>query len=471
MLQAEQEAGRQPARQAIVLLLFFAAALRAQPLLSPEDERFFEQQARRIVDSAALKAGEAKGKWRNTTPYDVHVPGGNMGYPAFWVRDAVMMLGGDFVGARELEGWIRLIASTIPGPRDWVVRPGVVVPAYAVPDHVNFNGKATFYPGNLETGEKQGGKPWGKYPPLDDHFYFLTAVYHHGKLTRGTALFDSRVKTSFREMPMADLCERVYRVAPSDPETALVTAGDVETENAKDFGFCDTVGKSGKLLFPSVLKYLAARQMAELFEASGRPAKARRYHRDAERIRAAIPPTFYRASKKEREGWLHSATGVGNQPDVWGSAFALWSGAVDGHTAGSVGRALVRAYREKTAVRQGCVRHILTSDPTNQGHWQVAVSRPGEYQNGGYWGTPTGWYIAAMHRNDPAAAREMARDFLAFLRGSLRPDGLVQAWEWINPDTGRDANPLYAATVALPYLSLKAAGLVGTETGKPASGR
>ena len=417
----------------MILLLALGLAL-----LDPSDEAFLRAQAQRVVASAHLAPGAASGKWRNSTPYDVHVPGGNMGYPAFWVRDAVMMLGADLIPAAEVEGWIRLMASTLR-EQDWQVRPGVVVPAYAVPDHINFDGRPVFYPGTYETSEKQGGKPFGKYPPLDDHFYFITAVYEHWKLTRDLTLFRSRVGT---------LCEKAYAVAPQDAASGLVSSGDVETENAKDWGFCDAEFKSGKLLFPSVLKFLAARQLGELFDAAGDPTKARRYRDDAARLQRHIGRTFLDA-----DGWLRSATGVGNQPDVWGSAFAVWAGAVDGATARRVSQSLVRAYRNRTAVREGCVRHILTTDKTNQGAWQMSLVAPGTYQNGGYWGTPCGWYIAAMHQADPQAARDMARDYLHFLRTS-------EAWEWFNPDTGKRNNPLYVATVALPYVSLVQAGLL-----------
>jgi hypothetical protein len=433
----------------ITWILLVAGAATGQPLLSSEDQRFWKDQARRVVDSAALKSGAGSGRYHNSTPYDVHVPGGNMGYPAFWVRDAVMMLGGDFISAVEVEGWTRLIASTLRGPDDWQVRPGVVVQAYAVPDHINFNGKPTFYPGNYETGEKQGGKPFGKFPPLDDHFYFITAVYEHWKLTRSTKLFESSVRTSFSEFKLADLCDRVYRVAPVDDASGLCVAGDIETENAKDFGFCDAESKSGKLLFTSLLKFVAARELAELFEAAGKPARARLYRKDALRIRAAIPRTFL------KNGWLHSATGAGNQPDVWGTAFAVWSGALDDATATTVGRTLVGAWQDKTAVRNGCVRHI-----PSPGGWQISLSKVGEYQNGGYWGTATGWYIAAMAKTDRHAAAAVAREFVTFLREHRRPDGISEAWEWFNPDTGRQKNPLYVATVALPYISLKQAGLL-----------
>jgi len=75
-----------------------------------------------------------------------------MGYPAFWVRDSIMMLGGDFISRTELEGWIRFIVSTLRGPREWTVRPGVVVPPYAVPDHINFRRPADLLPRQLRNG-------------------------------------------------------------------------------------------------------------------------------------------------------------------------------------------------------------------------------------------------------------------------------------------------------------------------------
>jgi hypothetical protein len=431
----------------------------AEPVINTADEAFLRDQALRVVASARLAAGQSYGKWHNATPYTLRVPGGNMGYTAFWVRDSVMMLGGDLISAEEVEGWIRLITATLRG-KDWNIRPDVVVPAYTVPDHINFDGEPTYYPGNYETGDKQGGESFGNYPPLDDNFYFLIALYDHWKMTRSLSLFRSPAKTSFAETRLDDLSERVYQAAPVDPTTGLCVAGDVRTENAKDFGFCDGEFKSGKLLFPSVLRFIAARQLAEMFDADGRPEKARKFREDAVRIQRAIPMTFFHPSEHQHEGWLYSATGVGNQPDVWGSAFAVFSGAVDGPVARKVARALVRAFHDESAVRQGCVREILTTDVTNKGGWQSSVVPLGEYQNGGYWGTATGWYVAAMANVDRQAAAYMAKDYIQFLKSHMRADGMTEAWEWFNPDTGKHNNPLYVATVALPYVSMKQAGLL-----------
>jgi hypothetical protein len=433
--------------------------------LSQADEAFLEDQARRIIKSAALASGASSGAYRNETPFDLHVQGGNMGYPAFWVRDGVMILGGGLIPAAEVEGWIRLIVSTLRGPDDWHVRPGVTVPAYAVPDHVNFDGRATFFPGHYETGDKQGGFPWGQYPPLNDPFWFLDAVHEHWRLTRDLRLFRSRLRTSFSEEILADLCEKVFVVPPSDPESGLVTAGDIETENAKDWGFCDGVFKSGKLLFPSILKIRAARRLAGLFSESGEAGKAKTYARIASRVSAALVPAFLRPASGGKGAWLHSATGTGNQPDVWGSAFAVHSGVLDPRDARAVSLALARAFRDGTAVRDGLVRHLPLNDPVNGGGWERSIIAPGTYQNGGYWGTPVGWYISALTRADNQAAAALAAQYVAFLRRTLRADGTTEAWEWVNEETGQASNPLYVATVALPYLSLKGAGLLQASPG------
>ena len=374
-----------------------------------------------------------------------------------------MMLESGLISSRELEDWIRFMSSVVIN-RDWDVRPGVVVPAFSIPDHINLDGKATYYPGNYETGGKQGGNPWGKYPPLDDQFYYISAVYFHWQRTANAALFRSKMKTAFGAMKLSELCENVYRRVPCDPATALCVAGDVNRENAKDWGFCDGESKSGKLLFPSLLKLVAARQLAELFNAMGSPLKAAVYRSDVSKIKAAIPLTFLHPWPGADEAWLDSAMEVGQQPDVWGSAFAVYSNAVDEITAGKISRALVRAYREKTAVRNGCVSELLWNDPKNPKGWQMSISPWGEYQNGGYWGTPVGWYLVAMRKADQPAAADMARDYIAFLRKNRNSDGTAKAWEWFNPGTGKTANPLYAATVVLPYGCLRSAGLLKQKT-------
>lgn len=419
---------------------------------------FLERQARRIVESARVAAGATVGGYHNATEFDLHVPGGNMGYPAFWVRDAAMMLGDGLVSAKEVEGWIRLICSTLRA-KAWDVRAGVVVPAYTVPDHINFDGKATFYPGNYETGEKQGGAPWGKYPPLDDGFYFLMMVHEHWRLTGNAQMLDEVMKTADGEELLRDICTKVFFAVKVDEETGLVVGGDPDTENAKDWGFCDSVFKSGKLLFPSVLRFVAAKRMVEVYEAGSWDEDSKRVLVAQREIAGSLGRTFFRETVAGAEGWLHSATGVGNQADVWGSAFAVHSGVVDGETATKVSRALARSLREKTAFVGGMARHLPTDDRVNRGFWERSVSGEGEYQNGGYWGTPVGWCVSAIHLRDEGAAEQLAKDYVGNLRGQLDEDGVARAWEWENAASGKQVNARYVASVVLPLIAMREAGL------------
>ncbi|MCC6427472.1 MAG: hypothetical protein IT435_11695 [Phycisphaerales bacterium] len=444
-------------------LLAASRLTRAHQPTHPDGESFLQSQARKIIDSARIRAGQTLANHHNATPYDLHIPGGNMGYPAFWIRDAVMMLGARFITAEEIEGWIRLIAATLRGPDPWQVRPSVTVPAYTVPDHINFDGKPSFFPGSYETGEKQGGHPWGNAPPLDDNFYFILAVYEHWRLTSDLTLFRTTLRTAFSHEPLNDLCEKIFNTPRSDLDTGLITSGDIDTDNAKDWGFCDSIFKSGKLLFPSILKLHTAHKLAQLFTADNQPDKAAHYRQLAADLSAVITSTFLKPAAPphdQDDAWLHSATGFGNQPDIWGSALAVHHDAIPHEDARRISRALTRAYRDRTAIRNGQVRHILTNDPTNNGGWEKSVSTLGEYQNGGYWGTPTGWVISAIHRTDPLAAADLAREYLAHLRSNMRDDGLTHAYEWHNPSTNRSANPLYVASIALPYIALKEAGLL-----------
>ncbi|MBL8759791.1 MAG: hypothetical protein JNL50_00670, partial [Phycisphaerae bacterium] len=300
--------------------------------------------------------------------------------------------------------------------------------------------------------------------PLDDNFYFIDMVYQHWRLTQDRSFLRAPIQTASGEMPLIDLCDRVFRAIRTSPVADLVITSEID--NAKDWGFCDAVTKSGSLLFPSILRSIAAHHLSKLFTAIGDDERAKLSHLQSASTSFGIAMTFLAAPHRSdnsaaSEAWLHSATEVGNQPDVWGSAFAVASRIIQAEAAARVSRALVRAYREKNAVRDGLVRHILTTDTKNNAGWEKSISPVGEYQNGGYWSTPSGWYIAAMHLTDPAAARDMARDLVRTLRSWTRDDGTTRAWEWSNPDTGRQANDLYAASVALPWITLKNANLLG----------
>lgn len=428
-------------RIAAVLCLASQSAT-SKTVLSQRDSEFLRLQSEQLIAKSLLK----------TAHYTVRSPGA--GYGAFWTLDADLMLGPEpFVPVSELAGWIRCVAATSRGATGWNVRPGVVVPAYSVPNHViPASELPVFYQGTFATDATQGGGVFGKYPPLDDRFSFIDMVYRRYKQDRQ---FDYSVLTPDGEIRMPDFLDKIYQASPVDRKTGLVEAAD-NPENATDFGFCDNILKTGKLLMPSLLRYRAARELSEMNGSIGRKAQAKAYAEGAVLLRNSISLTFFQTA----DGWLHSSTGIGNQADVWGTAFAIANGAVTAKLVKPLCHSLLKGYRDGTAVRRGMVREVPSTDRVNGGFWERSAAPQGSYQNGGYWGMPAGWYIAALAKIDLKAAASMAAEYVSSLRSQLDPQGTTAGWEWITADGTGKGSRYYVATVANVYQSLRAAGLL-----------
>jgi len=461
--------------KSLLLAVAFAplslASARADYLLSPGDTQWFHDQANTIVQEARIAPGETAGTGerpgdKNTTPYVFYVPDGPRAYGAFFPRDSNMDLGADFISEKDVEGYVRLMAATVL-QTPWQVRPGIKVPAWTLPDHVYLNGKANYWPGP-QTGNDMGGGSFQAQPPLDDSYFFLFTVAEQARMAGNVDFLKSKVAIAGGEIPVADLCLEVYYSSPVDPATGLVQTGDIDTpDNAHDFGFCDGVAKSGKLLFTSVLRYDAAQRLAPLMRKLGHPDLADRMLADAAKIKKNLGPTFYHDTAIPGEGWLHSATNFSNQPDVWGSAYAVEIGAVDKPTGDKVARSLLRGYKDHSLVKNGWVTQVLMNDPKFPKGWQRSTCAFVDYQNGGFWGTGTGWYILALNTIDPAAAKAMTNDFVKDLRANLQPNGTTQAWEVINGFGTQFQHAGYLATVAFPYAQLTEAGLLDSSVLHP----
>jgi len=448
-------------KRSLVIFVLAAGRLAADPVLSSSDQAFLHDQAQRVVNLARVAPGHQSGGRTNTTPYSMLLPDSQQTYTAHWLRDSNMATGADFVSATEVGDWIKLTAATIR-TQNWHVRDGVDVPAFWVPDHINFDGKATYFAGNYEEGDKQGGALFGALPPMDDTFYFLFDVSEYWRLSgKVDFLAEPVALQDGSSMKLSDLCRKVFDAIPVDAN-GIPDAGTGPQVNVRDFGFCDAEQKTGKFMFTAVLRYDAAVRLEKLERAAGDGANADYYRDAAALIKKNLAPTFYHDDDHLGEGWLWSATGDCNQPDIWGTAYGVSVGAVDGATAGKVEKALLRSYREHTEVLGGCVSEVLQHDPKNPNGWQHSATPFGVYQNGGFWGTGTGWYVAALEKIDPAAARAMAAEYVNFLRSNMRSDGTTTAWEWFNPNTNTYTHQSYVATVALPYGTWSRAGLLAS---------
>ena len=109
-----------------------------------------------------------------------------------------------------------------------------------------------------------------------------------------------------------------------------------------------------------------------------------------------------------------SATGIGNQDDIWASAIAVWLGVLPRRTEMLVARHLSNLFQDGTTVQAGQVRELPKSGPFD-GYWQQATSARDHYQNGGFWATPTGWYVVAIGKVDRLASNRLLHDYAQFV--------------------------------------------------------
>ncbi|HWD40368.1 MAG TPA: hypothetical protein VG944_16080 [Fimbriimonas sp.] len=398
------------------------------------DLAYLHQVAHEVCDSARVAPGaEIPGSGRNTTGYALRAPGGTLTYyPAFWVRDAAMMLGADLVPEAEIEGWIRVIAKTQPGLAGLRFDHGLYVPPFSIPDHVTLDGRACWYPGAYT---EQGVGDYGFLPPADDAFYFVQIVYE--AWCQRPSVLSEEVETGWGSHPLKEVCEKAFESVAAESDSGCVVCQSDPHTTRVDWGFCDSVRKTGKCLMPTLLRWQAARRMNSMGITTFRDQE--------KRIRRSLEATFY-VPITEEEGYLRSATGLGNQDDIWASAFALWLGVLDRKTEKRISRHLQRLYRSGAIAVDGQVREL----PVDQ-YWNQSSAGKDTYQNGGYWGTPTGWMVKALAKTDRKQAGKLLHEYVQFIRDSR---GKGAPFEWINPATNAYANPNYGSSAGLVYAAV-----------------
>lgn len=400
----------------------------------PDDLRFLEVMTRDVIEASRVRAGERVGDSPVNTIGDTLIrPGGRGAYPAMWVRDFSMGLDSGFITDDEAAAHLKLIAKSQNGWRQRKLKSGAIIPAYAIPDHINFDGGAVFYPGTMSAGEDQGGEPFGVLPPADDHYEYIHIAHHLAVRGRHGDIDYQSLQRAFDAV-----------------ETDAATGGMVSTKaerRAVGFGFCDTVFLTGSILFPSLLRWRAAREMMRML-----PEEGERHNQVAEDIASHLAPVF---GDPKGSGWLLAGTGVGRQPDVWGTLFALYLQVLAPKDATNARNAVIESMKAGTITLDAAVRHVPTThDASPTSAWEkvapgVAINT---YQNGAYWHTPTGWLLNALYRHEPVMARKQLATFVAHLRDQdfRRGDAFGAPWECFFRDGAARQNPVYMASVALP---------------------
>lgn len=404
-------------------------------LLSDHDFEFLEKMARDVLAASTVLPNAALSEdCINRTGHTLILPGGTAFYPAFWTRDFIMSLESGLIPEATTDDLFGFLLSR-QAQRRIELPSGAVIPAGSITDHINGDGTPIYFPGTYDP-EKQG-IDWGRRPPFDDEFFLIECAWYLTRKLKDDEF--AKLKLAFNSVPAGD--------------DGLVSCND--EDYGVSFGFMDSVMHTGKLLFASLLRSRAARMLADLFTRNEKPDEARFYTKLNRQISAAIETTFPLSG-----GMLKASTGKSSQPDVWGSAFAVYYGLVSTGTAKKVAGALLDAFRRNTISGQGGICHVpndcFFSEKTA---WESALTPIYDYQNGPYWGTPLGWVAYTLTTLDCDAARLLIEDYLKELREhdfrlGKPEDGFGAPYE-CRYFTSCLRNPIYLTSIMCPFAALK----------------
>ncbi len=415
-------------------------------LLSKGDLDYLKDLTQAVVDSSRILPGQkiSKNFGPNNTGGNLIRPGGRDCYPSFWIRDYAMSLECGFISINEQKQMLILTAAT-QCDQTYITKAGSMVPMGAIADHIRIDdSKPIYFPGTYSYSG-QGGKTFGMFPPYCDQYYFVHMADYYVKTSNSAEILNKEING----IKLIDRLEMAYKVSPTQQDGVLIYTTD--EFRGIDFGFRDVINMTGDLCFPSLLKYRASLELAELFGMINKSDIKLKYIEIGNRLKKEIPIVFL-----DKHGMLLSSTGKSNQPDVWSTAMAVNLGILDGDQLDKTCRFLADAYKQGTLAKKGNIRHILTSDDFSESTaWEKSLALKNTYQNGAYWGTATGWVCQAIGKVDVLAAKQLAKEYIDDLReGDYRKGPKFGApWECYNSNGTQNA--VYMATVTCPYIVFK----------------
>ena len=301
-------------------------------------------------------------------------PDGVGNYDALWIRDFGYMVEycGDLMNPAEIRGCIEY---AIRGQREdgWF------------PDRMEAGGDAVY-----AAGAK--GAPVGK-ANLDNTPFLVFAVSCY--LDR---IPEEEARSCFLKW-WDSLCRGMDCIPLG--ENGLVWNDPLDPHSP--YGFTDTVCKTGHLFMESVLYWRACKMMEAMSERFGSPADGKKYAYNARMVESNLPALF------DADNAVFVAADVYcRQTDVWGMLYAL---AVEFPFPDHIRAAVEKWLLENRSryLYKGQVCQLPDGAP-----WEkLLIEVPaGEYQNGAYWATASGWALKLFCRLDPEYAEQMLDELL-----------------------------------------------------------
>ncbi len=330
--------------------------------IAPDEYEFVEETCREVLGGVRHIADDGTA---------IYFPGG--GYEACWTRDFCYMVegAGHLIPAEET---LACIDFLLKGQRD----------DGAMPDRVRSDGKPVYMAGPEDA-------PLGDDPPTDNAQFMVKLVCAYVELAGDYAAFLER-----REQ-LYDGMEQVPR-----GKDGLVEVDRNHPHST--YGFTDTIAKTGKVFFSSLLYWEACRRLAELCAQCEYHDEAHDWYEQAELLKRNLDQ-FY----DDEYGLYRAASGDCNQLDIWGSAYACVLRMASRKRAEYLGEFFCSV--PEVSIWHGHVRHLPAGE-----YWErlirEVVPEPDTYQNGAYWAVPSGWVAQVMATYDENAARDLIYDVL-----------------------------------------------------------
>lgn len=285
---------------------------------------------------------------------------------------------------------------------------GGTFPPDWIPDRISATGTATY---------KNAGT--SNLPFMDGIHFIVLALWADWNLTGDTTTFTA--SQSAIDDCLAAVPRSVNGCVYSDPADPSV-----------DYGFTDTVKKTGDVAYGTALQAWAYKMLDEISGGGSSTAESDTYANLRADAEAGL------ATLRQGDGW-YAASSVNNaaKDDVWATALIVAEELVTGADRTASAQTIADAYLnggpngagyESEITEFGMIRHL----PAGQ-FWVNTTTTANRYQNGAFWLTPLWDVVRAISVVDHTLARQLAAEALQTIQDQANASGYVDAaWEWHN---------------------------------------
>ena len=143
-----------------------------------------------------------------------------------------MMAESGLVSNFDLKRYVGIVASCgQSGDNAICLKNDLIIPPFAIADHINYDGKAVFFPGTYSADEDQGDGSYGFFPPFCDNFYFIIMVCQYIKQSKDYQI----LQKDYNGLTLLTRIENAFICYNIDDSTGLCTSDD--PKYTVDWGF------------------------------------------------------------------------------------------------------------------------------------------------------------------------------------------------------------------------------------------